>query len=273
MAQAKTTRKTAKKTTARKAAVKKTSAKSPTTGAGPEVTGIAPGASGPRPPGVFTTLTAFCSNAEDAEAGILNGDPEVLHQACPIGTHQAAYTRLDGNGKATHFPARLTLCSSDWHQRHPRCWICKAAGTDLDPGTGQCVEGEACAERAHIRLTTDPRFERYRQYHEAAEALTADRPKPERRPTEGRPTEGRCEHCGEPTKGGRFVAGHDAKLKGDLIRAGKEGDVEAVAEAMFRNWYKPGRYPDLEDAAHAIVQEHKTDVWLAARVADRLGES
>lgn len=91
-----------------------------------------------------------------------------------------------------------------------------------------------------------------------------------KRVAQDRPTSGLCEHCGEPTKGGKFVAGHDAKLKGDLIRAGAEGDVDAVVEAMFRNWYKPGRYPDLETEAFAVVQAHKTDEWLAARVAARL---
>jgi hypothetical protein len=44
---------------------------------------------------------------------------------------------------------------------------------------------------------------------------------------------GHCHHCGEPTKGGRFVPGHDAKLKGDLIR---EATTEAEAERIIRRW-------------------------------------
>lgn len=45
----------------------------------------------------------------------------------------------------------------------------------------------------------------------------------------------RCEHCGEPCRG-RFVVGHDAKLKSELAQAASEGDAHAWAELELRNW-------------------------------------
>ena len=224
------------------------------------------------------TLSAFCHNAEDVEEGLINGDADAFRRACPIATHMAAYTRQEQNGRWVDYPEVLTICAADWHEHHPTCWICRSTDVELDPLRRQCVDGAACADRAQARLESDPRWEKWRQFRQDAEdriaieeARTPKIRKP-RQPGQERPTSGRCEHCGEPTKGGRFVAGHDAKLKGDLIRAGAEGDVAAVAEAMARNWYKPGRYPDLEEAAFAMVQATETETLIKERTAERLGE-
>ena len=57
---------------------------------------------------------------------------------------------------------------------------------------------------------------------------------------------GRCEHCGEPCRG-RFVVGHDAKLKSELTRAARAGDSDAVAELIVRDWWrlvKEGSVPE-----------------------------
>lgn len=46
---------------------------------------------------------------------------------------------------------------------------------------------------------------------------------------------GRCEHCGAPCRG-RFLPGHDAKLKGELVRRGRRNDPYALAELHLRGW-------------------------------------
>jgi hypothetical protein len=43
--------------------------------------------------------------------------------------------------------------------------------------------------------------------------------------------------CGVQTAGGRFVPGHDAKLKSRLFAAARNGEEQAVAELKKRNWY------------------------------------
>lgn len=89
-----------------------------------------------------------------------------------------------------------------------------------------------------------------------------------------RPAVGACEHCGEPTKGGRFVPGHDAKLKGDLGREAQSTDpairIPALVEARLRSmdsskWYIE---PADEDAAEVDALVLK-DGFLAARIAAR----
>ncbi len=42
--------------------------------------------------------------------------------------------------------------------------------------------------------------------------------------------------CGEQTKGGRFIPGHDAKLKSDLFAKGDNGDKAAIAKLNELGW-------------------------------------
>lgn len=89
-----------------------------------------------------------------------------------------------------------------------------------------------------------------------------------------RPSSGACEHCGLPTKGGRFTPGHDAKLKGDLGRAAQDTDpkvrIPALAESALRaaDSSKWAIEPLDEDAAEVdklVLQEG----FLASRNAAR----
>jgi hypothetical protein len=77
------------------------------------------------------------------------------------------------------------------------------------------------------------------------------------------PGAGACEHCGEPTKGGRFVPGHDAKLKGELLREGTPG---AEAERILRGW---SHEAPSSAAASKLVKQG--DGFLRSRVAARTG--
>lgn len=52
-----------------------------------------------------------------------------------------------------------------------------------------------------------------------------------------------CEcQCGGQTKGGKFIPGHDMKLKGTLKRAWAAGDQSAYEELSRRGW-APGQAP------------------------------
>ena len=83
---------------------------------------------------------------------------------------------------------------------------------------------------------------------------------------------GVCEHCGEKTGGGRFLAGHDAKLKAELKRNALDLSVEAdirhrmAAESNIRAaQHKP------EDPASSawFIQPHASDV---KRVKELVGQ-
>jgi hypothetical protein len=67
------------------------------------------------------------------------------------------------------------------------------------------------------------------------------KPKKPRKPSAPKPTTGSCECCGEPTKGGRFAPGHDAKLASILRAKVKGGGDEAAGaydELKRRGWLK-----------------------------------
>lgn len=175
---------------------------------------------------------------------------------------------------------QLMVCSHEYHDANPACWVCKSTDSELDPARRQCIDAEGCAETVAHNLVNNAKYQEYLGHRAAGEAAKAAKraaaeldedgePRAPRVKAE-RPTTGTCHHCGEPTKGGKFVAGHDAKLKGILIQGGKDGDAEAVAEAMARDWYKPGRFPELESAADAILQNEPTHEFIARRVAERI---
>lgn len=75
---------------------------------------------------------------------------------------------------------------------------------------------------------------------------------------------GHCHHCGEATRGGRFVPGHDAKLKGDLIR---EATTEAEAERITRGWTSPPE--KMAPKLAALVA--RGDEFIRERVVARTG--
>jgi hypothetical protein len=81
---------------------------------------------------------------------------------------------------------------------------------------------------------------------------------------------GFCEHCGEPTKGGRFIPGHDAKLKGGLIR---EATIEAAAERVIRGWSSEAEAYDRGKTGTAQLRKlvAQGDGFLRSRIAARTG--
>lgn len=77
--------------------------------------------------------------------------------------------------------------------------------------------------------------------------------------------------CGGTTKGGKFLPGHDMKLKGALKRAAAGGDKDAYQELSRRGWL-PGqtapRRSKAEIAADKAAKEQaKADAKRAAEEA------
>ena len=223
-------------------------------------------------------LMQSCKTAGMVAAGQIGSTttPEEWHGLCR-GAH------VDQRG-------RTTRCTCECHAENQHCIKCGVEGAEgetLD-GSFQCLDTGACLERYKLALETDPKFDRYRRfrgYQESAAQARAETAEEERRAIEAgeKPPKQRpgkrprpCEHgCGEMTKGGLFVMGHDAKLKGILMRAGEAGDIESILELSLRSWLPTtgrgrDRYTEADlAAADARVAEVKTEDFLAARVAER----
>lgn len=137
----------------------------------------------------------------------------------------------------------------------PRCLDCGLA-EDIEPTQWACRDSAACMLRVRDRLAGSPLHqqlqecrsdsaERARRIRMAAEGIRAGVPQDEideferpleKKPRTPRPAVGSCECCGAATRGGRFLPGHDAKMKSRLREAAKKGDVEASAELEQRGW-------------------------------------
>lgn len=205
-------------------------------------------------------------------ARILNPCKTDHHAGCK-GAHHHRVTPAKGDPID-----EVWTCACPCHEadNRPRCLRCGAR--DVDLAGGYCADHDACDIFLADVLDNDPTMAKVRLANERAKAERAaadpirEAQRQERKERVAKPKVGRCEHCGEPTKGGRFVAGHDAKLKGELKRAAEAGDVDALVELEVRNW--PTHTAKVDDAFRAQAEQRlpqNAKTWLAQRVEARVG--
>lgn len=149
----------------------------------------------------------------------------------------------------------------------PQDGMCTTCGNrkagETDPITWYCLDRYACSARVQARCEQSPVFrmlqdvrldaaaKRRRTRLEIARIQSGIDPTNEseadsfevrgngkpRKPA--RPRTGSCLCCGEPTKGGKYLPGHDAKHKGKLQRLAKEGEIAAIAALVEHGWPLP----------------------------------
>ncbi len=162
---------------------------------------------------------------------------------------------------------RYTTCNCTCHNTQPtRCLRCNSAEHDL--ATGYCIDTDACDAELERTLNSSELYQQLRAIRAKVRAERAEQEQPTRTT---RPTTGRCEHCGAPTRGGRFVAGHDAKLKGELKRAAEAGDIDALLELHVRNWPTHTIKVDPATMTESLrILDTLPQGWLEQRTATRL---
>lgn len=213
------------------------------------------------------------------------GNRTILMSDCGIAQFQQKQVVQSGRSpgwwhdhcKGGHVNERgqITLCECGCHEAKPFCIDCGSNRSELDDWR-RCIDREGCLENLKQAIEANPRTAKYREIDRLAAAARAEsreaaglEPVKEAKPAK---VPQPCGHCGELTKGGQFLAGHDAKLKGILARAGADGGVGAVVELKLRCWFKPSpRYDSqlLEDADR-LVQELNTEAELARLVQERV---
>lgn len=172
---------------------------------------------------------------------------------------------------------RCGFCASGLHPSCPRAvrlpkyglWVCYCCGTDdvrclecgsteeVDKEVWRCIDRQACRHQVEVRQANSPIWnmlqkarlagaaERRRKREQTAR-IWRDVPHNEDEMLEEerqqlaaakRAGPGSCECCGHPTKGGRFLPGHDAKLKSRLRRLVLlANDQDAQRELVERGW-------------------------------------
>lgn len=208
-------------------------------------------------PGPATRTCGFCDTAKRVEAGTIQSTttPKGWHDMCRGGR-----------------------CACGCSEGKAQCAEC---GGRIPPEEGtECADTKECQARQRRQEEAARRSKEMAQMREqirkerSKAALDENgQPKPPRPKAEPK-LPGRCEHCGDTTKGGRFVAGHDAKLKGILIKEARGGKgkaaVEACAEILVRNWPCKDVDAGVMEKAQAIIDGDPG--WLQARVIKRIGK-
>jgi hypothetical protein len=211
------------------------------------------------------------------------------------------------NGDAAHF----WFCQCDCHVEQPTCRNCGARNVEVTL-EGTCVDVDGCLTTQGVRRASNPIHQQLRDIIDAAEERQAEaaaarkaarvaqhaaevaKAKAEGRPApvarvripKAPPTPQRC-HCGcaGMTKGGKFVAGHDARLKGMLVRAARQTKpdtgkpatkaqaINAMAELISRDWPRKGVDAEITRQADAMFNQYGPDPLIQAAVEARYGKS
>lgn len=186
---------------------------------------------------------------------------EGLHRSCP---------RAVRHGDVLW---KCKCAEDDEHFPTPYCLTCRHdRAEDINAATWVCLDPHGCATRVQVRRENNPIWRKVRDaqvrgavarkikrmmqeniavppdedariehLHDYQDQLRAARSKPQRarRSATPRASVGECECCGEVTRGGRFLPGHDAKMASELVaRIRNNGDAEAYAEMVRRGWEK-----------------------------------
>lgn len=209
-------------------------------------------------------LTGFCSverrirDGSEPSAQYKDTDPFFHHRLC----------------KGCDCPHHLAT--------EQRCVLC---GRTARPGADRCTDDPIACEKRHEKQIANA--DRHAELQASLIGIAKQQSAERKERAEPRKTTGTCEHCGEPTKGGKFAIGHDAKLKsilaGEALGMGGTSinwklQADALAELMLRGWItkkvdeaeaaKPSKQ---WVAATKIYNDAKgRDEWLAARIAERM---
>ena len=91
---------------------------------------------------------------------------------------------------------------------------------------------------AEVDPLSDESIERVHGLIDTIANLDRTKPRKPRKSGPPKPRVGSCECCGEQTKGGRFLPGHDARLAARLVQRVAQGELAAYEELERRNWLK-----------------------------------
>lgn len=150
--------------------------------------------------------------------GVANGDGITIYKctcACSVNL-----IRCLDCGLIERFEDRDDLDPKAYNE-----WLTERATSEheVNPATWRCYDPAECAAKIERRLAADPLIQMIRSFQANAEKRVA-RERAER-PSSSRPTSGKCLHCGEPTKGGMFLPGHDAAFLAAAVQTISAGDA------------------------------------------------
>ncbi|QBZ73224.1 hypothetical protein SEA_THERESITA_35 [Microbacterium phage Theresita] len=161
------------------------------------------------------------------------------HDLCPGGV-------LNGN------QTEVVLCACPCDTPKLRCLTCNAR-EDINPDTWNCNDIDACTQRVQRR-----REEALRDLYPgdpSGESRKAREVKETRTTAPRAPKEGKCLCCGEATKGGLFLPGHDSRYLSAAVTEINEYRAEFPdqnpLEDVLEKWASQG----ISEALRAKLQK------------------
>jgi hypothetical protein len=182
------------------------------------------------------------------------------HRSCPAVVRNGFNIKRDGNGNEISRIPRLVTCLCCGDDKPARCLDCGNPHSDLvDKLDWSCIDKFDCFQRLEQRLANSRLYQMLQECKSHSALVRKAARRDRERTLEGvpadederlewelaqartprraaRPTSGNCECCGLATKGGKFLPGHDAKLKKILRASARTGDVSAQADLEKRGW-------------------------------------
>jgi hypothetical protein len=168
-----------------------------------------------------------------------------LHRSCPgaVRTPKGLITCICAAAPDAGHPAR------------PRCLDCgQDRPGEVDAVKWACLDQYGCSARLQARREAGPLYDLLRacrvsavnarrrhreQYTRVGATLPEDEDAlygPPKKRSVPKARSGQCLCCGQSTKGGRFRPGHDAKLRGKLLKLIKDGDRMAMLQLQELGW-------------------------------------
>lgn len=149
------------------------------------------------------------------------------HENCPSATLSGDKTRALQCMCGCRRSKQIKCFSCDLREDEPH---------EINPLTWRCSDQDACEARIEARLSKNPAIIQLRQIRADLEGSEEWPTKHSARaPKAPRVSVGACLHCGEPTRGGSFLPGHDAAWLGNLVRAAKDDpafDLETTRDLI-----------------------------------------
>lgn len=139
-------------------------------------------------------------------------------------------------GAIRHRGNELWFCGCGCAQsKQVRCLECKSTTAELIGW--HCADKTACDGRREERRRHYPIYQFILEMEQRAEVASGDgtsAPRAPRAPRQDRPTSGTCRCCGEATRGGSFLPGHDARFVGRLAEMVQTKTGEWTRETALR---------------------------------------
>lgn len=160
-------------------------------------------------------------------------------------------------------------CTACFCKQMVKCLDCRhTSPEDVSPETWSCLDRDACLARQEAARDAHPFLVRLKEIR-AMTAQTEDKPK-----REAKPKIGNCLCCGEETKGGKFLPGHDARFVSEQVAFVLQGTKteaqarEALAETSdsLKGKFEKSLGLAREKAARKAEAEAKSKEEAAAEV-------